>query len=609
MTSRTRLKLLLTAGAVAVATSLLFVAAEPIAAEYEISVYESQTAPFWFLLLVGILLGQAVVFESATPDGRHRYWKWGFALLIAANAVLLLLPALRYHLYARGDMLTFIGMIREIEALGVVPRSNYYPNLHLLTLTLSYVTGVEITGLVNLLPPLFSILYVVSLYELLNVLFADERTPLYVLPFGALLLFKFENVLFSPNVAAFMMVPFVLYLLFRKYTSANANRFEIPFLVVIVSIVFFHPITTIFLVGIFVLLKLTFVVGRRVADRNVGRENAPLITASLAFVVFFSWYYSFDSIIGSTTLLLAALFGLSGGSPEFAQISLVFGRANPELTDVALVGLYTYGLFAALFGLAGVFVGYNVYAYVTGRREFDAVEAFLSAVFVAFTVAGVAAFFVDFRFGSTRFLRYVRLSGSILIGIGFFGLFRRADFLVAKRYLRPMIYVSFFVFAFLSVFMLYGSPISNDRNLQVTEAEIEGMSWLFDHRDTSLLIDELGINQYRLYNFDHHTREQGRNVRWGSAQPPDHFAYQNASALDQSPSTFPQSRYLVVTRLGRIQNPEFYPEYRQHWRHTPEDFERLENDSSVAHVYDDGGLDAYLVQNVGGSTNNSTNTD
>ena len=601
-----RFKLLAAIGAWAVAGSLLFVAADPIASGYEISAYQSHPAPFWFLVLAGLLVGQIVIFESALLDERSRYWKWGFGLLIAANAVLLLLPALRYHLYARGDMLSFIGMIREIQELGAVPRSNYYPNLHLLALTLSFASGVDVSTLVNLLPPLFSILFAVSLYLLLDVLFADDRKALFVLPIGALLLYKFENLLFSPNVAAFMTVPFVLAVLGRIYASDSPTRFKLPFLVVILSLVFYHPITTLFLVGLFVLLKLAFAADRRIEARSVGRENTPVVIASIAFVVFFAWYYSFESIIGSTTLLLAALLGVGGGTPEVAKITSVFARATPDLVDIALVGLYTYGLIAAIFGLAVTFVADRLYAARTADRRLDAIEMFLGLGLAVFFVGGVAAFFVDFRFGSTRFFRYVRLFGSIIIGLGLFDLAARAAPESIDRYLRPVAYTAFFVLAAMSVFMLYGSPISNDRNLQVTEAEIEGMEWLLDNRDPGLLIDELGTSQYRIYSAEPRPEVSGRNVRQFETQPPDHFAYDNASALDQPPETTGQQRYLAVTRLGRIRNPEFFPNYRPFWRHTPDDFRGLEYDSDVDRVFDGGEFDAYLVRDVGASANNST---
>jgi len=605
MRARHRLKLITAVGTVAVALVFLFVAADTFATRYEIAVYDSYPTPFWFLLLGALFAGQVVVFESAGKNGRGRYWKFGFGLMLAANAVLLFLPAIRYGLYLRGDMLTFVGMIRDIGALGSIPESNYYPNVHLLAFTVSAVTGVKPAWVVNYLPPVASLLYIVSLYHLLNVMFNDETKPLYVLPFGALLLYELENVLFTPSVFAFMLIPFIFCLLFRIYTNRSNRRFRALYVLTVVSLVFYHPAVTVFFVGMLVLLKLIFVGGRYVRAANVWRESTSLISASIAFVLFFSWYYSFTSIVGSTLAILYTVIGLREGSTTYGQITSVFARASPNLSDVALVGIHTYGMLAAITGLALACIAYLGYLSLRGRRRLDAIEVFLAAVFGLFLFASVLAFFVDVTLGLTRFARYVRFSGSILIGVALYTLFRRLNAGLGERYLRPALYVSFFVFAFLSVFMLYGSPLSNDRSLQITEAEIKGSEWLFEYRNDSLLIDQMGIDQYRMYSFDR-SASRGRNVRRSVPPPPDHFAYKNASLEDLPSGAVENRRYLVVTRLGRIKNQRLYPEYPEFWRHTPEDFEQLEHDPSFDHMYDDGSLEIYLVQNVRASGNNST---
>jgi hypothetical protein len=602
---RLRLKLSAAVGSLALALAMLFVAADPRAVQYELSVYDAYPAAFWVLLLLGLFVGQVVVFESVRSGERHPYWRFGFGLMLAANAVLLFLPAIRYDFFLRGDMLSFVGMIRTIGETGVVSESNYYPNVHLLAFAVSAVTGIDPSRIVNYLPPVVWLLYVASLYYLLTGFFEDRTEILFVIPFGALLLFEFEHSLFTPSLFAFPMIPFVLHLLFRSYTNRESYRFKVLYLVAVVSLVFYHPAVTMFFVGMLVLLKLVFFVGRYGRAPNARSENTSLFSAAIAFVLFFSWYYSFASIIGSTLAVLYTVLGLSEGSSTYGQLTSVFARASPELSDVALVGVYRYGLIAAIVGLTLAAVAYLGYLSLRGRRPLDAVELFLVATFGTFLVVSVVAFFVDVTLGYARFARYVRFAGSILVGVGFYALFRRTDSDALGRYLRPAIYASFFVFAFLSVFLLYGSPLSNDRNLQITEAEVKGSEWLFEYRNDSLLIDQMGIDQYRMYSFDQST-SRGRNVRRSVPPPPDHFAYGNVSLEDLPSGAAENRRYLVVTRLGRIKNQRLYPQYQEFWRHTPDDFERLERDPSFSHVYDDGSLEAYLVQNVGASGNNST---
>lgn len=605
----TRSKFLAAVGATCLAAALTFVAANPTASGYEITVYDGYPTAFWVLLLCALFLGQVAIFEGARNRTDLGHWKLGFAVLLAANAVLLFLPAIRYDMWARGDLLTFIGMINNIGVVETVPRSNYYPSIHLFALVFSQVTGIEVAQVVNLLPPVMTLVYVVSTYVFLTVVCDDARKPLYVLPFSSLLLYQFENIWFTPSVFAFMLVPFVLYLLFRVRTERTRTRFKVLLLVSIVALVFYHPAVTVFLVGILGLVKVAFLLRGRVFAGDSHYKSTPVVAASIASVLFFAWYYSFDSIVGSTLIVVYHLLGISQGSPQFGQITSVYARTTPELSDLVLVGIYSYGLFAPLVGMGSVFLGYFVYLALRGRRSFGVIEAILGGILAVFTVGGVFAFFVDVTLGFTRIVRYVRFAGSILVGFGFYTLFRRADFRSAARYLRPVIYVSFFVFAFLSVFMLYGSPISNEENLQLTDSEMAGMNWLFDHRNESLLVDELGISQYRHHTMVNPRQELGESLRQSTPPPPDHFEYGNGSALSKPEDrTFKNRRYLVVTELGRTKNPRFYPQYPDFWRHTPEDFARLERDSDVAHVYASGSLDTYLVHDVGNGTASENST-
>jgi len=601
----TRLKFLASVGAVSLAVALLQVASNPIAADYEISVYDAYGQSFWLFVLVAVFVGQLIIFESGNSDEAHRYWKWGLTLVVAANLVILLVPALRYHLWARGDMLTYIGMMRQIDTLGVVPRSNYYPNLHLLGVAFSYATGIEFTKVINIVPPLVSVFYIFSTYVLLKVLFSDSRKVLVALSFTSLLLLGGDHYWFHPSAVAFMLLPFVFYLLFRGYDTSSSYRFQLPLLVAVFSLTFYHPAVTVFFIGMLGILKVALFAGRRVSTGLRSRETTSVIAGTIAFVVFFSWYYSFESFIGSTFIIIYTVIGISESSSTFGDVTSVLGRTNPDLADIAIVGIYTYGFIGAIIGVGFVFFSYFAYLTLRGEREFDAVEAFLGGTLLVFTVGGSAAFFVDVTLGMSRVIRYARFAGALLIGVGFYTLFERSNSKLVSRYVRPLVYLSFFVFAFFSVYGLYGSPLDNSTNNQITEAEVVGMEWLFENRNRSLLIDQLGINQYRMYSFSESRVERGENVRWRAPPPPEHFEYGNVSSESVSDGAAESRRYLVTTRMGRITNPSLYPEYPQYWRHTPADFARLQYNSSFSHVYDDGTLDTYIVRGVERRANDS----
>ena len=51
----------------------------------------------------------------------------------------------------------------------------------------------------------------------------------------------------------------------------------------------------------------------------------------------------------------------------------------------------------------------------------------------------------------------------------------------------------------------------------------------------------------------------------------------------------------MINRLAEETYPRQFPEYEEHWRFTPQDFEQLDNDRSVSRIYDNGEVRTYRV--------------
>lgn len=115
----------------------------------------------------------------------------------------------------------------------------------------------------------------------------------------------------------------------------------------------------------------------------------------------------------------------------------------------------------------------------------------------------------------------------------------------------------------------------------MTHAELDGTECLYEYRDEDLLIDERGIRQHRFYHMHYGTQGPSPTIRQGGASTPDHFNYTEHDTLGIS---YDDSRYLLLTELARTSYPEQFPDYSDQWRFTADDFERVENDRSVARV-------------------------
>lgn len=586
-----RVKSYLAAGFALLALASVQIAANPVADTYEISIYDAYLPGFWLAIVGAILVGQVLILGAVIRDFDYR-WKFGAGLILLADCLLLALPYLRYPLYALGkaDMLTFLGTIRYITETGHFQPSNYYPGLHVFATSFSTFTDLTPEQTVNALPPLFSLFYICGTYLFLRETLPKKQQVLIALPVFSLPLFAFENLMFSPSVTAFSLVPLVLYLYLRSRLSTGV-RFNALILVILFAFVFFHPIVTIFLGLLLVLVDVSIRLDPRsivesqfVSDR--GSTNLVLLLGTL----FFTWYYSFESIIGSTILILFR----PDQEPEAAQVTSVLDRASPAVADIIQVGWYSYGIFGIIALIGGLALCYILLHRLYTRRLPMYHEWFFGSVFVLFVVLSVVAFLLDLTIGSPRVYRYALLSGVGLIGIALFRLYNRLDGSTYVTAIVVGLFVMAFLFAFVSVFMLYPSPLSHDYNAQITENEQESMTWLFEHREESLLIDELGTKQSRFYQAQNGGVGGGENIRHpDDTDPPDHFGYNESESLGVY---YDQPRYLVITELGRMQAPVMYPDYEEYWRYTPEDFRRLRGDPANQRIYDSGEVTTYYVE-------------
>lgn len=582
-------------GLVILAFLSVLIALNPEATQYEISIYDAYPVEFWLGVLALILFGQYLALSDATSGNLRNRWRVGAAFVVLANCLLLLLPSIRYQLYAPGkaDVMTFLGMIKYVLSTGYLEQGNYYPAAHIIGAAVSQFGGINSEQVINILPPLFSTLFIISTYILLREVLPSKRAVVFAIPFFSLLLYTFENLMFSPSVFAYFLLPLVLFLYFRLRRT-DYTRFSALLLVILFTFVFFHPVVTVFLGLLLVLVDVSIKLDDWPVTDTIflSDRNSTNLTAILA-VLFFAWYYSFESIVGSTLLLLSPL--LFGGSRETQaeQTVGVLGRASPDIADVIQVGLYSYGLFGIVGLVGGTAVVYIVLRHRFLGRPLRYYEWFFGITFVLFSVLSVGAFFFNVTLSFNRLYRYVLLSGVVLVGIGAFYVYENDHLERTTALVSVSILVLMFLLAFLSLFMLYSSPLSHDYNAQITENEWDGMEWTFEHRNESLLIDELGTKQSRFYSAINGSTGIDENVRRpDETEPPDHFGYNQTQQLG---GYYEEPRYLLLTELGRMKYPVLYSSYEEFWRFSPENMRQLERDTTVQNVYDSGEFDVYYI--------------
>lgn len=589
-------------GLALVALCVAVVAADPTAPSYEFSIFQAYPLAFWAGLVAAVLLGQVLILRNAfEPDAE--YWKLGAVLVGVVNVVLLALPHVRYTLYGRGDVLTHVGFVRRILETGAIMETNYYPAIHVLSAQVAELTALAPKDAISLLPVVFSVVYLASTVYLLDRLTPSPVAFLVALSVGVLPLLGTGHVYAAPSAVSFLLVPLVVYLYLRLYDGEWFRTYAVAFVLVVLTLVPFHPLTFLYLLAVLLSLRMAYAAAIR-SDRFrlevPGAIRSP--TLLLGVVLFLWWYSSFTTTITTGLNVLGTVFGRAGGG-RFAHLADVTAEYSPSVVDVLTIGVARFGMLGLLAGGAALLTAWYLLGSLRRDSPIESRVLALGAVFGVFLSLATVAFFVDLVFGYHRFARPVYLTAPALFGIGLWFADRHVDRRRARQVGVGILAVCLVALVVLTVLNLHLSPITRDTNKQVTAMEVEGSDWFFEHREEALFADELGFNQFRFYSLsaEEVTREEPydivllareRNVRHGGTAPPDHFGYDEN---DTAAAAYDDDRYVLLTEMGRDKYEELYPGYEPLWRFSPGDFRRLERDPAVDHVYDNGEFDVYYV--------------
>ncbi len=557
----------------------------PPARGYEISIYDTFPSYFWALLIGVICLGQLTVLSSAVGHETDDGWIGGVGLMAAGSAILVLLPSIRgYPVYGRADVLTHIGLIHDLETVGIA--ENIYPPAHILTQAIAGATGRGTTDVINLMPMIFTVLFFGAAALVVIQLF-DRRQALFCLPVMLLPIMGSSFLMVIPFLMSVMLVPLVLFL-FLKEQRTQSVAIRLLLILSIVGVIVYHPLTAMF----FLVPAVLYSVIGRTSIPSADWSLIPNVT-SLTIVVFSAWYMQHAGIIIRFRNIANDFIGGSESQSELDATVDTVSTTGPDLTDLLQIAVLQRGPDVLIFGFAAVFLAIVALAWFRYGDKPDAFRLLFLTTAMAF--GGVATVFLTTNLiaGYGRPLLFGKVFAVLFVGALFHMFWAGTQSHGGRLAVLGTFAIVLFVLVNLMVFSMFTSPLVFDRNHQVTEMEIEGSEWLFEERNEDLLIEERGIRQYRYYHLHYGTIDNDPTIRWGGASPPAHFNYTEHDTLGQS---YDDDRYLILTELARIEYQERFPDYQEQWKFTPEDFERVETDQSLHRVYDNGEFNVYRIQ-------------
>ncbi len=524
-------------------------------------------------------------------------WLIGITLIFSANLILLLLPIIRgYVTLGRADVLEHIGSIKEIIYTAHFSSSNVYPAIHILAAEMSLLTGVTPELLAELIPILFYMFYIFSVFLLAKTISFHRGQVLLIVAFGSVLLFGRANEMLAPSIQCFFLLPFILLLFLKVQISPHRSSYFLMLVILLLVTPFLHPGEgTLFLILVFLCFSFTILFHKR--DKYVKLINSSyylkqvyvFYVCSILLIVWIAWFSCTSSFSGATMYIWDWLIYAAGKTTAMAYSDLIV-EANLSVFGFIRLFLNMFGQ-AAIYCSVGLVIIIGLLKRLLFNKTRVAFQQFnFSILFIAFGALMFVAFFSNLIWVSyNREMRYVIFAATILNGLGLHSLFHRKHRRIGMAFIAILLIVA----STFGAFNTFASPIVREANYQVTHMEVAGAMWFFDHQHPSLLIDSLSINQLCFANLVQGHQNISNNIRY-AASPPVHFGYYENATYGESLTT---DKYFIDSKLSRISGPSIFPEYVDLWDFTPDDFYRLDNhDPSVNLIYSNSEFWAYYIR-------------
>jgi hypothetical protein len=576
---------------------------------YESSIYWSTPLILWASVIASGIVGVALIVVSIAKNELEQNFlrKVGFLLVFLCYTICLALFVIRgYHMWGiTGDPATHIGWTKETLVAGHAPTSIIYPFIHIYLSEFVYLTDLDLVFLHKGIPLIFGLLCVLFMYVFAKAVFSEPARALLVgvisccLPLGWYL-----NL--TPNGLANLFIPFALFLVI-KHLQQRKWSWAIVLTAVILIYPTFHPIPTIFLgltyLTLWMATKLpdvTRVLHKQKSDVICfSRPDFRLVLPFLLLIIWFIFWFSSFPPWGWTIRSMYQTIAIEDAPSHITaladQITYAQGYGYSVIEQV-IKRLWNLTILSVL----------SVFSLPLLWRDFlhgrhDGYLFLFYGPLGALALAIPMLYVLNLAGGPLRFTAYASILGMLFAAyfLSFLLTDERVRSIVRTSGLKTAIVILIILSLFLSGLLnLYPSPYNLSRNLQTTQMETSGMTYIFEHNDVTVPVSGIYIAPGRFTDLLLTPEETStlRLPRHLDAQEcaPWHFGYDKYSSIS---SVYSEETYLILTQLDKAVYVDCYPDMAQ-FRYNSQDFEQLSHDPGANFLYSNEGLDLWKITMV-----------
>lgn len=609
-TNQRIIKCLLTLETWSIITLLIVLILSNPTSGYELSIYHMYPILFWSALIASLFIGVAVILLEILIPTKNNFWILSIFLILTINFIFLIIPLTRgYQLFgdASGDVFSHIGWIKEIIQTGRIVENNFYPIIHLLISNPSQITGLPINALINYFPLYLWFLYPIFIFLFARILSIEKPIFLSIFLFSVPLIFSFFYHTIHPSFLSFIFIPLFLFLFYKisYHYGVKKINFEIMILVLCFLIVFFHPMTTLFLILIFIFifvyqLLLKILLKFYIKNPNVDINKKDFNFNNILFIIiilsssFILWYTSQNSGQYAIKMIYSSLTQGSQFTISAHYISAM-NQANLSFLQTIYLSIMRYGaiilfiIFTMIFLI--VLLKNILKKNLTPIRLLFGIQSLAGFLFAGLLI--IANFIVS---NPVRSIRFFILMSMIFIGLNFFYLIKNSSITLKskkisnknfKKILSIFILFSLFASIFLCIFNVYPSPITWQSNDQFTTMNYACSSWMVKNRQKKIqLSQDYGINIERMEHYINGVDKGKSNIQADVMITKSRFGYDSSNRSLIQVYNYTKT-YLLTTENGIQAHKAFPNNVKKIATKFPSgSFITLYNDKNVLKIYD-----------------------
>jgi hypothetical protein len=560
---------------------------------YEFSVYTTYPSYFWTLIILSIFIGQICAILSTLNDITRKYWIWGFLAEVIAISLVLFLPMIRgYFIYGRGDVLTHIGYMQDIQSIGLID-GNHYPGYHLLGFFIHELTGLSYGAITMMVPAIFSLIYILYWFVLGRELMQNLTANVILVTIAALPMVV--KGLFTPNSLANLLIPLVLFFMVKSLRNSNTYKECSILILLCISMIFFHPLATLMILVIFFMAHVYKNMFNSYFLSKYNNQSHLLEIIAIVGIIFLTWGTYLAMFVDTAEPLITSVLGIENTRSEFIIKSQLINSVDVDILYLVKLGMHTYGI-EVILGLSTLIcVLYLLYIHIMGGKPIHHRSfLFFSIIcFMVFSILSIILFFTIAVFNWERVYKFALIFSLIVVSSVVAMVYRRtrSSSKIKKIILYSLILVTLAGIIYFSIFNCHLSPLMKKEHQQVTKGEYAGMCMFFENRDPSISTLEYGGDQRRFY--DAMYGGHSSSVISRGTLPLDHFGYNVTHSFG---SNYNSRRYFLLSEVGRGFYRNTFPEFPDRWGFTDRDFQMLELDASIIRIYSNNDFEIFLTE-------------